>query len=312
MDVTGTTETVAFTSVVMDGKDYTGGADLSSKVNAIVLAPTSRRWEGRDETVTPNALCSLRAPEDKNADGAVDRITNPYMQSTNNKSGITTVSCANVKTVLGSELRILEPEEVPVVPGQTTDVPFMYESADAAWQIVTAPTAPSGCTMSPGSQEVQVSTSGALETKALVWEMSCSDTALGGASKGVVKVALAAEKKGKGRVSHDVEFKNAKQGGKVTKKTRLDGEFDVSLRPHGNKPRVQARVTLEQGGTLWSVVKKYLLSNGQSVTSDEEVRKAVVTAALLNKINISEWGVNGGGVDHRLLPVGFVLYLSGL
>ncbi|MCZ6795095.1 MAG: hypothetical protein O7J95_15940 [Planctomycetota bacterium] len=92
LEVTGVSETVAFESVIVDGIDLSREGALP--VNALIVAPLSREWVGRNELASPPVEFDPLAPRDDDGDGAVDLLVvgspGPFFRrgDSNNDDGV--------------------------------------------------------------------------------------------------------------------------------------------------------------------------------------------------------------------------------
>ena len=92
------------------------------------------------------------------------------------------------------------------------DISVWYESSDPIWHVTTTPTAPEGCSIYPGAQGVQVSTTGQTQLESVSWQMTCASTPTGAITGYAVAGKGGKGKDKKVKVKHKATFKDKKTG----------------------------------------------------------------------------------------------------
>ncbi|OGI70512.1 hypothetical protein A3A09_00675 [Candidatus Nomurabacteria bacterium RIFCSPLOWO2_01_FULL_42_20] len=207
--------------------------------------------------------------------------------------GQTIMTPGLVRIFTGSLLEIVEPALLEIENG-INYVPFVYETPDQYWQIVTNFTPPSGCTSDISSYEDSIADG----MKSAVFTLSCDTSQLADSRRlyadGRRLVAqVGATVSQAAKVSHHIEdcTKKNPAGKTVCRPQTVSSVIEVlkaAGKPAGGKP-------LSAGNTsLWKMVEqKY--NNGPT-----SVANKVIEIAKANDIAIPEWGI-AGRIDSRSL-----------
>ena len=157
-------------------------------------------------------------------------------------------------------------------------MPFVYETEDQYWNIITTFTPPTGCTSDVPSQEVSVADG----MKSSVFTLTCDTSVLSQAGSGLTaQVGASVSSAAKASVRHNVKdcTKTNPAGQTVCQSQTGSSVIDV-LKAAGKKAG--------KGLSLWSVVKERLGN-----PSNDQIKAAVKAVATKNQIAIPEWGING-------------------
>jgi len=201
------------------------------------------------------------------------------------------LSCSGGKRtqVTGSLLDIYDPAVI-IVSQATEYVPFVYETLDDYWSVVTSFTPPSGCTADvPEISNTVDATTNGNGTQAAVFTLTCDTSALAQA-KSLLTAQVGAAVSQAAKVSHELnDCTKVNPAGKKTCVRKTASSVISVLKELGKATRAKVSTN-----SLWGMVaQKY--NNGPTA-----IAAKVIEVAKANDIAIPEWGI-AGKIDSRTL-----------
>ena len=220
--------------------------------------------------------------------------------------------------VRGSILNIVEPVNI-IISSATQEVPFVYDSPDNYWDIVTSFVPPVGCTSDVPEQSVHVDQS----VEAAVFTLTCDSSLFASRKSNLARAkssltAQAGKANPKAQDAGPADQANAVAQGIARVRTEardctipgcpsqtVIGEMAVAFAKPSPKGQEHGKPFNGESASLWSTVKDRLGKNAPNSLITQMVREV----AENNSIAIPEWDIKGR-IDSRALSATALKVLS--